>query len=406
MVDISLCFELHQPYRIKKAMAYNRSIADAKTEDLFDLYFDDESNRSIFNKISKKCYWPATETIIAEIDKYKKEKKKYKVGFSLSGVFIDQCERYDPDLLDLFTQLNKTGCAEFIGQTYYHSLASLYEDKDEYIDQISLHDRAIRDLFGYKPTFFENTELLFNNEIAELIFKLGYKGIFTEGVERILGGRSPNFVYNPKYSKMKVLLRNYKLTDDVGFRFSAKDWEEYPLTADKYASWLSATPGQCINLFMDYETLGEHHWVDTGIHNFLRFLPGEVLNYDNLEFTTPTEIVKRHKPVGEIDVGVYETISWADLERNTSCWLGNEMQRVCYNLVKGFGSSVRSSGDEELLRIWRYLQASDHLYYIFTGGGASGDVHNYFSPYGDPVDGFVSLYALIKDFENRLSDSE
>ncbi|MDY6958201.1 MAG: glycoside hydrolase family 57 protein [Halobacteriota archaeon] len=402
MVDISLCFELHQPYRIKRGMAYNRSIADAKTEDLFDLYFDDESNRSVFNKISKKCYWPATEIIIGEIDRYKKEKKKYKVAFSLSGVFIDQCERYDPDLLDLFSQLKKTGCAEFIGQTYYHSLASLYEDKDEYIDQISLHDRAIRDLFGYKPTFFENTELLFNNEIAEIICKLGYKGIFTEGVERILGERSPNFVYNPSDSKMKVLLRNYKLTDDIGFRFSAKDWEEYPLTADKYASWLSATPGQCINLFMDYETLGEHHWVDTGIHNFLRFLPKEVLNYDNLEFATPTEIVKRHKPVGEIDVGVYETISWADLERNTSCWLGNEMQRVCYDLVKEFGSSVRASGDEELLRIWRYLQASDHLYYIFTGGGASGDVHNYFSPYGNPVDGFVSFYALIKDFEKRV----
>ncbi|MDY6932438.1 MAG: glycoside hydrolase family 57 protein [Halobacteriota archaeon] len=406
MVNVSLCFELHQPFRIRKEIAYNKSIASAKTEDLFDIYFDNEFNRSIFNKVSKKCYRPATEIIISEIDRYKKEKKKFKVSFSLSGIFIEQCEKYDSDLLDLFVQLNETGCAEFIGQTYYHSLASLYEDKEEYIDQISLHDRAIRDLFGYKPTFFENTELLFNNEIAALIYKLGYKGIFTEGVDWILGGRSPNFIYNPKDSKIKVLLRNYKLTDDVGFRFSAKDWEEYPLTADKYASWLSATPGQCINLFMDYETLGEHHWVDTGIHNFLSFLPGEIFKYDNLNFATPTEIVKRNKAVGEVDVGVYETISWADLERNTSCWLGNGMQRICYNLVKGFGGPVRASGDEELLRIWRYLQTSDHLYYIYTGGGASGDVHNYFSPYGDPVDGFVSFYALIKDFENRVCDLE
>ncbi|MDY6964862.1 MAG: glycoside hydrolase family 57 protein [Halobacteriota archaeon] len=403
MLDVSLCFELHQPFRIDKKLVHKRIPRTVKVEDLFDLYFDDESNRSIFKKISEKCYYPTTEIILNEIERHKKDKKRFKVAFSVSGIFIEQCERYDPGLLDLFCQLRETGCVEFLCQTYYHSLSSLYEEKDEFIEQVKLHDQAINDVFGYKPKFFENTELLYNNELAGIIEKLGYKGMFTEGVEKILGWRSPNFVYRPRDQRIKILLRNYHLTDDVGFRFSSKWWEEYPLTADKYAAWLAATtPGQCINLFMDYETFGEHHWSDTGIHNFLSFLPREVFKYKNLRFSTPSEIIKKFDSVGELDVGVFDTISWADLERDTSCWLGNDMQRVCFNLIKNFGKYIRGSENKELLRIWRYLQTSDHLYYIFTAGGGPGEVHSYFSPYRTPIEAFVSLYSILTDFESRL----
>lgn len=402
MPDITLTFEVHQPYRLKKGFAYERPPEKVNPEDLFDLYFDDTNNRAIFEKISGKCYYPSTEIILDGIDRHKKEKKKFKVSFSLSGVFIEQCERYDKDLLDLFCQLSDTGCVEFLGQTYYHSLASLYEEKDEYLDQIRMHDQLMKDLIGHAPTFFENTELLYNNEIAGIVRDLGYKGIFTEGVERVLEWRSPNYVYKAKSDGMKVLFRNFLLTDDIGFRFSADDWVEYPLTADKYAAWLEATDGQCINIFMDYETLGEHHWEDTGIHNFLRFMPDEILKYKNLRFLTPSGVINKHKAVDEIDIGVYSTISWADLQRDTSCWIGNDMQMLCYQLIKRMEKRVKSRGDPELLKIWRYLQLSDHLYYTSTVSGASGDVHNYFSPYGNPIEAFVSLYTIVTDFERRF----
>jgi len=406
MPDISLSFEVHQPYRLKRGFAYERPPENVALEDIFDLYFDDQRNRAIFEKVAKKCYYPSTEILLEGIDEHKKDKRKFKVSFSLSGVFIEQCERYDKNLLDLFRQLADTGCVEFLAQTYYHSLASLYEQKNEYLEQIEMHEQAMRDLVGYTPTFFENTELLYNNEIAGIIRELGYKGIFTEGMERVLGWRSPNYVYRAKSDGMKVLFRNYLLTDDIGFRFSAKDWEEYPLTADKYAAWLDATSGQCINLFMDYETLGEHHWTDTGIHNFLRFLPDEVLKCSNLRFSTPSGIAKKFKAMDEIDIGVYSTISWADLQRDTSCWLGNEMQILCYELIKRMEKKVKSTGNWELLKIWRYFQMSDHLYYASTVGGASGEVHNYFSPYGTPVEAFVTLYTIITDFERRFFTTE
>jgi len=313
MTYISLSFEVHQPYRLNREFPYQGGE-----------YFDEKLNRSTFNKISEKCYHPATETILDRLDEHKNE---FKVAFSISGVFLEQCEMYDSDLLELFKNLAETKNVEFLCQTYYHSLASMYEEKDELMAQVEMHRAAVRDMIGYTPTFFENSELLYNSEIAELSGSLGFKGIFTEGISRILGWRSPNYVY--EHDDMPVLLRNYQLTDDIGFRFSSREWEEYPLTADKYAAWLSETQGDCINIFMDYETLGEHHWTDTGIFEFLRYLPEEILKYDHLSFLTPSEIVERCEPVGEIDVGVFDTISWADLERDTSCWLGNERQIAC-----------------------------------------------------------------------------
>ncbi len=390
MTNISLSFEVHQPHRLNRGFPYHGGE-----------YIDYELNHSTFNKISEKCYHPATETILDKLDEHKNE---FKVSFSISGVFLEQCEMWDPDLLELFKNLTETANVEFLCQTYYHSLPSLYEIKDEFIAQVEMHFRTIRDLIGYTPTFFENSEFLYNNEIAELAKSLGFKGIFTEGIPRILGWRSPNYVY--RHGAMPVLLRNYQLTDDIGFRFSSRSWEEYPLTADKYAAWLSNTQGDCINIFMDYETLGEHHWADTGIFEFLRYLPDEVLKYDHLSFLTPSEIVERCDPVGEINVGVFDTISWADLERDTSCWLGNEMQIACYEKLKRMEKKVKETKNQELIETWRRLGISDHLYYLFTSGGGPGEVHSYFSPYNSPIDAFVIYYSILSDFERKIDLSK
>ncbi|MEM3731832.1 MAG: DUF5752 family protein, partial [Candidatus Bathyarchaeia archaeon] len=244
----------------------------------------------------------------------------------------------------------------------------------------------------------------YNNAIATTAEELGFAGIFTEGVERILHGKSPNHLYKPKgCKKIKILLRNYKLTDDIGFRFSARWWNEWPLTADKYASWLAATPGKCINIFPDYETFGEHHWPETGIHEFLRHLPREILKWWHLRLATPSEVVEKHDVIGEIDVPeLGGTVSWADLERDASCWLGNTMQWAYYTSVRRLEPLVKEAGDKELLRLWRFFQTSDHLYYMFTAGGAPGEVHSYFSPFNTPTDAFVTAQAAILDFENRV----
>jgi alpha-amylase len=262
----------------------------------------------------------------------------------------------------------------------------------------------VKSLLGCAPRVLENTELLYNNSIAKIVENLGYKGIFTEGVEKILGGKSPNYLYTPKGCKnIRMLLRNYKLTDDIGFRFSSRWWSEWPLTADKYARWLAGTPGQCINIFPDYETFGEHHWPETGIHSFLRHLPEEILRWEHLNMATPSEVIERHQPVGEIDVPESEgTVSWADLERDSSGWLGNAMQWAYYTSLRRLEPLVREAEDEEFLKLWRYFQTSDHLYYMFTAGGGPGEVHSYFSPFQSPMDAFVAAQALLFDFENRL----
>jgi len=400
-----LVFEVHQPLRLKRSFFWENSTFKRVAKDKFlDYYFDKAANRGIFERACKKCYLPSNQILLDAIDKYKREKRQAKVSFSISGVFLEQCEMFSKDLLETFRQLSETGCVEFLSQTYYHSLASLHPDREEFIEQLEEHQRILRDLLHYTPLVFENTELLYNNAIAGTVEKLGYKGIFTEGVERILHGKSPNHLYTPKgCNRIKVLLRNYKLTDDIGFRFSARWWNEWPLTADKYANWLASTPGQCINIFPDYETFGEHHWPETGIHGFLAHLPGEILKWWHLHMSTPSEVVEKHAPLGEIDVPeLGGTVSWADLERDASCWLGNTMQWAYYTNVRKLEPFVRESHDKDMLKIWRYFQTSDHLYYMFTAGGAPGEVHSYFSPFDSPVDAFVTAQAAILDFENRV----
>lgn len=408
MTDIVIVFETHQPHRLRKNFFWeSKTFKRLRKDELFDYYFDNVLNREVFKRACKKCYFPSNQILLELIDKYKREKKQVKVSFSISGVFLEQCEKFNKDLLESFKQLAETGCVEFLNQTYYHSLASLYPEKEEFKQQVEMHKQALKDLLNYTPTVFENTELLYNNATAKTIEEMGYKGIFTEGAEKILYGKSPNYVYKPKNcKKIKVLLRNYKLTDDIGFRFSARWWSEWPLTADKYASWLAATPGQCINIFPDYETFGEHHWPETGIHEFLRHLPSEILKWWHLHMSTPSEVVEKYEAFGDIDVPeLGGTVSWADLERDASGWLGNTMQWAYYTSIKRLEPLVKESEDEDILKIWRHLQTSDHLYYMFTAGGGPGEVHSYFSPFNSPMDAFVTGQAVALDFECRVKAS-
>ncbi|XHH07970.1 MAG: glycoside hydrolase family 57 protein [Candidatus Bathyarchaeia archaeon] len=405
MTDVVFTFEVHQPHRLKRSLFWEGKIfRRLSKKELFDYYFDNEGDREIFKRAARKCYFPSNQILLDLIDRHRHDHKPVKVAFSLSGVFLEQCEMFDKDLLETFKQLAQTGKAEFLDQTYYHSIAGLYPDKNEFIEQVQMHRQLIQDLLGYTPTVFENTELLYNNTIAKTVEGMGYKGIYTEGVEKILGGKSPNFLYTPKgCKKIRILLRNYKLTDDVGFRFSARWWPDWPLTAEKYASWLAGTKGEVINIFPDYETFGEHHWPETGIHEFLRHMPERLLQYDNLKMVTPSEAVDRHASAGEIDVPETEfTVSWADIARDSTGWLGNVMQWAYYTSLRRLEPLVKESDDPQWLRLWRDFQTSDHLYYMFTAGGGPGEVHSYFSPYESPMDAFAVAQSLLNDFESRV----
>jgi alpha-amylase len=366
------------------------------TKDFYSTYFDQHLNQKIFEKVAKKCYLPTNNLILDLIRKYD---GKFRVSYSLTGTFVEYCEKYLPELLDSFKELFKTGAVDLIEETYFHSLSGLYDDLNEFEEQVKMHRQMIRRTFNYKPKVFRNTEAIYDNRIAQKIADLGYKGIITEGAEKILGWRSPNFIYKPVNANLKVLLRNYKLSDDVGFRFSARNWPGFPLTADKYANWMSNSFGDVINLFMDYETFGEHQWVETGIFEFLKHLPEEVLKHDNLDFATVSEAVERYDAVGDIDSPW--AISWADEDRNVSTWLGNNMQIACFNELKDIGREIKKRGDKDLLYIWRLLQTSDHLYYISTKGFEDGTVHAYFSPYDIPYDGFINYMNILQDLKEK-----
>jgi alpha-amylase len=360
-------------------------------------YFNHKLNQEIFEKVAKKCYLPTNKILLDLINKYD---GKFRVSFSLTGTFVEYCERYLPSVLDSFKDLFATGAVDLLEETYFHSLSSLYDDLDEFEKQVQMHRQMIKRIFNYKPKIFRNTETIYDNRIARKIAELGYKGIITEGADKILGWRSPNFVYKPVNANIKVLMRNYKLSDDVGFRFSSRNWPEFPLTADKYANWMSNSFGDVINLFMDYETFGEHQWIETGIFEFLKHLPSEVFKHDNLDFATVSEAVELYNPVGDIDVP--NAISWADEDRNVSTWLGNDMQIACFNELKNIGRKLNEKGNERLLKTWRRLQTSDHLYYCSTKGLADGAVHAYFSPYDNPYEGFMNYMNILQDLKQRV----
>ncbi len=361
-----------------------------------EFYFDDPENRRIFDRVAEKCYLPTNEIILDEIRRHRDSERPFKAAYSFSGVFLDQCERYNPEVLESFARLVDTGMVEVLEQTYHHSLASLYEDGKEFREQVKMHRERIWDSFGTRPRIFENTELLYDDRIARIVEDMGYDGIFAEGVVA-----HPNHVYRPEgCDRISLLLRDYQITDDMGFRFSARWWNEYPLTATKYASWIAAKPGEVVNIFCDYETFGEHQWADTGIFEFLKFLPREILKVEHLRFATPTEVAENNPPI-EI-ISVPKTTSWADIERDTSCWLGNALQWACYSYHRRLEGPIKESGDQRLLETWRTLALSDHLYYAFTHGGAPGEVHNYFSPYGSPYDAAVTLFSVLSDLHYRV----
>jgi alpha-amylase len=399
VASICLEFEVHQPIRLGWI---THLPPKTKPADLRKHYFDSATNRWTFEKVAKKCYLPATYLLLQLIDQYQ---GKFKVAFSTTGTFLEQAEEFAPEVLENFRQLNDTGHVELIDETHYHSLSSLYgTDRSEFAEQVKEHRAKIKELFGQEPKIFRNTEFVFNNPIAKTVAGMGYKAIYTEGIDWILHGwRSPNHLYTIKDAPgIMALLRNYRLSDDIGYRFSARWWTEWPLTADKYAAWLSATPGDFANICIDFETFGEHQWPDTGIFDFLRSMPGEVLNYPHMSFSKPSEVVEKFKPVGEIDVFEFNTISWADMERDTSAWLGNKMQQVCFSEIKGLQRYVMATKNPDLIKVWRLLQTSDHFYYMCTKWLGDGDVHSYFAHIKNPYEAYANFTSIIFDFKARV----
>ena len=393
MTSICLYFEVHQPFRLNRFSVFNIG----ENNKSYSNYFNKKLNQEIFEKVARKCYIPTNQLLL---DLINKNEGKFRISFSITGTFFEYCEQHIPSVIDSFKELFKTGAVDLIEETYFHSLSSLYDDLDEFEDQVKMHRQLIRNLFNYSPKVFRNTEAIYDNRIAKKVEEMGYKGIITEGTEKILHWRSPNYIYKAINSNLKVLLRNYNLSDDVGFRFSSQNWNGFPLTADKYANWMAKTDGNLINLFMDYETFGEHQWTETGIFNFLEHLPGEILKHNHLDFVTVSEAIDRYDIMGEIDVPW--AISWADEDRNVSTWLGNDMQIACFNELKNIGKKIKNTGNQDLINTWRKLQTSDHLYYVSTKGLKDGAVHSYFSHYDSPYDGFINYMNILQDLKQKI----
>jgi len=391
MVSVCFYFQVHQPERLKRYSVFEIG----KSHD----YFDHAKNKAIVEKVAGKCYLPMNRLLLKLI---KEHHGKFKVSFSISGVALDQFERFHPEVLRSFQDLAKTGCVEFLGETHYHSLSFLY-NKEEFDRQVEQHTRKIQELFGQTPKVFRNTELIFSNELANYMQRKGFVGVLAEGADHVLGWRSPNFLYTAVTAPdIKVLLKNYRLSDDVAFRFSDKGWKEHPLSVEKYVQWLNAVNGNgnVVNLFMDYETFGEHQWADTGIFQFMDALPREFLKNPDNDFKTPSEIVANYHPVGVVDMHTF--VSWADLERDTSAWLGNNMQRAAIQELYTLRDHVYATGDENLIADWRRLTTSDHFYYMCTKWFSDGDVHKYFNPYDTPYDGYIAFMNVLNDLALRI----
>jgi len=354
----------------------------------------------VLQKVVNKCYQPTNKLMLSLL----KEHPEFRISYSFSGVFLEQLEQQYPEVVNTFRELVDTGRVEILNETYHHSLAFIYS-KEEFKEQIDLHKKKINELFNYKPSVFRNTELIYNNELANFIENLGFKGILAEGADHVLGWRSPNFLYRPKTTKdIKLLLKNYRLSDDIAFRFSNKSWEEWPLNAPKFAKWVNAANGNgnCVNLFMDYETFGEHQWADTGIFNFMKALPGEILKHHDNNFMTPSELIKAYEPVAELDI--HNIISWADIERDLSAWIGNKIQQTSIQKIYALEKSIKEKNNTKLTEDWRKLQNSDNFYYMCTKWFNDGDVHKYFNPYESPYDAFIAFMNIINDIELRLQE--
>jgi len=368
-------------------------------------YFDEFKNASVCRKVANKCYLPTNRLMLDIIRRYE---GRFRVAYSLTGVALEQFEKYAPEVLSTFDALAETGCVEFLAETYYHSLSFLYS-RGEFIDQVNQHIRTIEKFFGQTPRVFRNTELIYNNQLAETIESMGrFDAIVAEGADHILGHRNSNFVYRPpNCSRVKLLLKNYSLSDDIAFRFSNRNWAEYPLLAEKFANWVNRVNGngQVVNLFMDYETFGEHQWQDTGIFDFMAHLPAEILKHPDNDFKTPGEVADAYQAADVVDVP--HITSWADTERDLSAWLGNAMQSSSLHEIYRIEKAIKQTHNENLLTDWRKLQTSDHFYYMCTKYFADGDVHKYFNPYESPYDSYINFMNVLNNLRARcgLSDS-
>lgn len=396
MRAICLYLHIHQPVRYREY-----SIFDVSNDSNYfkDSYDSRQSNQRIFDKVAKKSYQPMLDLIEQNMKKY----PGFKISFSITGTWLDQAEKWHPELIEQIKRMVKRGQVEILGETYYHSLAYFY-NMEEFEDQVDLHATKIEKLFGVKPRVFRNTELAYNDSLAKWADEKGYLGILAEGWDKVLGWRSPNYVYRPADCKnLKLLLKNYHLSDDIAFRFSDRNWTEWPLTVPKYLNWLNmdCLRGNLINLFMDFETFGEHQWKDTGIFDFMNSLiPKWLGEYEN-KFVTVSEACNISEPVGEISMP--ETVTWADTERDLSAWLSNSMQNEAMSQLFEMRNEVLATKDPKLIRDWRYLTTSDHPYAMCTKYWHDGDVHAYFSAYASPYEAFMYFENVLRDIEYRLT---
>jgi len=394
MRAVCFYFQVHQPYRLR-------------TYRFFDIgkdhhYFDDFQNKYIVRRVADKCYLPTNNLLLNHIKEYG---SRFKVSFSISGVALEQFERYVPEVIDSFKQLAETGCVEFLSETYSHSLSCL-RSRDEFTRQVEMHRSKIQELFGQTPTTFRNTELIYYDKLGNWVSEMGFDTMLTEGAKQILSWRSPGYLYaNCLNPKLKLLLKNYQLSDDIAFRFSQRSWEQWPLTTEKYVDWLNAIDPaeELVNLFMDYETFGEHQWPETGIFEFMKQLPARIFSHSNFTFKTPSEISATLQPVGA--VYAQSPISWADEERDLTAWLGNKLQEDAFNSLYELEQKVKLCDDPDIQRDWLYLQTSDHFYYMCTKWFSDGDVHKYFNPYGTPYDAFINFMNVLSDFIIRVNNA-
>lgn len=391
MKTICFYFQIHQPLRLKTYRFFNMGKDHH--------YLDDVANSTIMRKVASRCYLPMNALILKLI---KQNKGAFKVSFSMSGLAVEQFREYAPEVLESFRELAATGCVEFLGETYAHSLASLI-DKDEFVEQIKKHSEMIKKEFGMKPTTFRNTELIYSDTIGEIVAAQGFKTMLAEGAKHVLGWKSPNFVYaNALNQKLRLLLRNYKLSDDIAFRFSDRGWNEWPLTVEKFVSWITPddVPGEIINLFMDYETFGEHQDVSTGIFDFMEHLPKAALATKKIKFATCAETAAAHQPVAVLSCP--HPMSWADEERDVTAWLGNELQNESFNKLYSLRPLVKELKSKDFDYVWNFMQSSDHFYYMATKWLSDGDVHKYFNPYESSYDSFINYMNVLSDFAIEL----
>lgn len=389
---VCLHFVVHQPFRLKRYRFFDIG------NDHY--YYDDYTNESIMRRVATRCYLPANKILL---DLIRKHKGKFRVSFSISGLAIDQMLLYAPEAIESFRELAATGCVEFLAETDSHSLASL-SSREEFEKQVNIHTAKVKSLFGYEPSSIRNTEMIYSDEIGSWMADMGFRATLTEGAKHVLGWKSPNYVYcNTLNPRLKVLLRNFVLSDDIAFRFANSGWCEWPLTATKYAGWINQAflSGEVVNLFVDYETFGEHQVKETGIMDFLSHLPSAILKSTSCTFMTPTEVAENYQPVAAVSVP--SPISWADEERDLTAWLGNELQTAAFGKLYELSGKIYSCAGEELRKDWIYLQSSDHFYYMSTKFFSDGAVHSYFNPYETPYDAFMNYMNILSDFELRIN---